>query len=87
MPKFEVWMEGYLATGMEGVPSGPDRIAIVEANSFEEACDIVGKRKKWSSLYEKETRSMWGCRLYPTLEEASDLLKGYKYRHPPTYSE
>lgn len=87
MTKFEVWMEGYLATGMEGVPSGPERIGVVEANSFQEACDMIGKSKKWAHLYDSERRAIWGCRLHETLEGALALFKDYKYQHPPTYGE
>jgi hypothetical protein len=87
MAKFEVWMEGFLVTGMEGVPSGPTRMGIVEANSFQEACDIIGKRPKNVNLYNSEKRSIWGCRLHETLEGASALFKDYKHQHPPTYSD
>jgi hypothetical protein len=78
---FEVWMEGCLATGMEGVPTNPQLIGTVEATSFQEACDIVGMRKKWKDLYESETRSIWGCRLYDSLEGAEQLFKNIRNRH------
>lgn len=78
MPKFEVWMEGYLATGMEGVPTNPEMLGTVEANSFQEACDIIGKSKKWANLYNSERRSIWGCRLFQTHEEACELFKNIK---------
>lgn len=34
MAKFEVWMEGYLATGMEGVPTNPEILGTVEQTLF-----------------------------------------------------
>lgn len=71
MARFEVWMEGYLATGMGGVPAPAQRLDVVEANSFQEACDIVGKREENVRLYNSEKRSIWGCRLFDNLNDAS----------------
>jgi hypothetical protein len=78
MAKFEVWMEGFLVTGMEGVPSNPVLLDTVEANSFQDACDIVGKYPKNISLYNSKKRSIWGCRLFQTPEEACALFKNIK---------
>ena len=36
--KYDIWREGYLATGMEGIPAKAQRLASnIEANSFIEA--------------------------------------------------
>ena len=74
MKEFGIWAEPYLCTGMEGVPSQPLRVARnVKANTFEEACDFICNdpiiQEGWGN-YDPVKRSLWGCKLYPTFEEA-----------------
>lgn len=38
MKKFEVWSQGFLCTGMEGIPSTAQFHGIYEAENFIEAC-------------------------------------------------
>lgn len=38
---FEVWSEGYLVTGMDGIPAKAEKMGQAEAETFEEACKIV----------------------------------------------
>ena len=75
--KYDIWAEGYLATGMEGIPAKAECFAKdVEADSFVEAV------RKWynsipnaESLYGKLTITSNGIpclytRLFPTETEA-----------------
>ncbi len=64
MEKFEVWQEGYQATGQRGEASF---LGETEANSFSEACDIICRE---DPNYNKERLSVWGCKLFPTEKEA-----------------
>ena len=74
MKKFNIWAEPYLVTGMEGIPSDPILVARnIEAETFEDACDIVGKDPvilKGFGSYDPVRRSLWGCKLYPSRAEA-----------------
>jgi hypothetical protein len=74
MDEFNIWVEPYLCTGMEGIPSQPLMVAEkVKANTFEEACDITGNnpeiQKGWG-YYNPVTKSLWGCKMHPSFEEA-----------------
>ena len=63
----EVWSEGYLATGMEGVPAGANFEGRVKAESFQEACDkILGHRDD----YNRDKLTLWGCRLFDNEQAA-----------------
>jgi hypothetical protein len=71
---FEVWMEGYVATGES---SGAHCLGTVEAENFDEACIKVAGEKSLDKTPEGELRrgrsgnySIWACNLYPTEQEA-----------------
>ncbi len=64
MTKWNIWEEGFAI--------GEDRatarfVAIVEAETFQEACDIQYKDNK---LYDPVRRTFWGCRLFDNEEDA-----------------
>ena len=61
MKKYEVWMEGYLCTGMEGQPSPATFVGTCEAESFREACVKLCSK---DPNFNKDTLSVWGCSLY-----------------------
>ena len=69
MQKYEVWSEGYRMNCEEGHACLE---GTYEANSFQEACDIMAHDKGYdkSGLYNKEHRSVWGCRLFDNEEDA-----------------
>lgn len=65
--KFQVWSEGYLATGMEGIPEKARMLAEVEADTFQAACDALCSDPEWQRLhgnYDPERCTVWGCRLF-----------------------
>lgn len=75
--KFEIWSEGYLATGMEGIPACARKLAEVDADSFREACDKVCSDKSWQERngdYNAERLTVWGCRLFDNEADARELF-------------
>jgi hypothetical protein len=57
--KYQVWMEGFLVTGMEGIPAQASLVGEADADSFQEACNIVCG---WMPDYDGSR--VWGCRLF-----------------------
>jgi hypothetical protein len=75
MKTFQVWVEGYQVTG----DSGTHRLAgTVEAETFQEACDIVfsdsTKSEYWRECYNSEKLKFWGCRLFDNATEAAEAF-------------
>lgn len=74
--EYEVWSEGYLCSGMEGIPATAQFHGKSRATSFKEACD------KWAetltpdskSCYDRDRLSFWGCRLYDNETDARKFL-------------
>ena len=66
MKEYEVWMEGYRATG----ESAPHRfIGKAEAETFKDACYIAVKNwcsseEDFKKYYNSENQSFWGCRCF-----------------------
>ena len=61
MTKYNVWMEGYLCTGMEGQPAPATFVGTCDAESFRTACiKLCGSDPNFN----EETLSVWGCSLY-----------------------
>lgn len=70
--RYDIWEEGFLVTGMEGVPQKAHQIASdIEAPSFVKACIKFCKGDK---LFNKKQLSIWGCRLFETHKEARKLF-------------
>ena len=63
MKDFEIWIEGYLCTGMEGKPSTAQFLGTEKANSFREAVLIYYVRNP-SRTFVPEKLEDWGCRLF-----------------------
>ena len=77
MKKFNLWTEGYLATGMEGIPAKATFWGEFQANSFKEAIQM------WKdtltdpysiSCVDVENKTFWGCRFY---DNESDARKAF----------
>lgn len=60
----EVWAEAFTAHGVRAVV----KLDSVEAESFEEACDLLSKRFRSEHWYDREKNTLYGCRLYPSEE-------------------
>lgn len=64
---YDVWMEGYAATGEYGTAQ---KLGSAKAASFKEACKIVATRQGMGELYSEATNTLWACKLHPTEEAA-----------------
>lgn len=58
MTEYEIWSEGYAASGDRG---GASLHGTATANSFAEACEIV---LSGDFNFNKEQLTYWGCRLF-----------------------
>lgn len=72
MKAYNVWMEGYAATG-EYAPD--EYMGTYEAKSFKEACvmamnDKFKYRSEIDKYYDKKHNTFWGCRFYEQLPDA-----------------
>jgi len=56
--KFEIWVEGFRATGQSGTAF---LYAIQEADTFNEACKIALAN---NSSFDENSLTYWGCRLF-----------------------
>jgi len=64
MKEYEVWEEGGLITG-NSAPAC--LLGTLTAGSFQEACDTLLEDDEF---YNSMSLSRWGCRLYPSEEQA-----------------
>ena len=66
MQYFDVWMEGYSATGQ----SAPHQfLGKVKAETFKDACYIAVKKwckneKDFERYYDADKQAFWGCRCF-----------------------
>ena len=72
--KYEIWVEGYAATGSYGEAQ---KIGEAEADSFDEAVQIIDEEIKhdgrdFGELRHEKTGhwSFWGCRLFDNENDA-----------------
>lgn len=59
MNHYEVWCEGFAATG-ESAPAR--KMGEIDAATFQEACDYI---LSGDPYYNPTTLTHWGCRLFP----------------------
>lgn len=78
MQKFEVWSEGYAATGQSG---NAQRLTIGnedtlwEGESFQKACENALRTLEWDmSYYDKKRNTYWACRFF---ENEVDARKSF----------
>lgn len=72
MKEWEIWSEGYLVSGMEGIPATAQLEGKFHAETFSDAC------KKWAeTLPVKEQKlfnpvylTFWGCKLFDNEADA-----------------
>jgi len=68
---YNIWMEGFLCTGMEGTPAPASFVGQAEGNTFKEAVVNWYKNHPDRLLnFNEEHLTDWGCRLYPSEGEA-----------------
>ena len=70
---YQIWVEGYLATGMEGIPEKAQQVGAVEADNFQDACDKLCSpqelQDKWG-YYSSDRKTLWGCKLFDNEQDA-----------------
>jgi hypothetical protein len=67
MPTFKIYSEGYVITGNR---QGAYYVGESQGESFQEACENYYSNRTEGHDYDKKTNSLWGCKLFETLEEA-----------------
>ena len=71
MPEFEIWMEGYEATGNSAHASYEGSF---EAKSFRAACKMWANEKPDRLKYfDAKDLDYWGCRLFDNEDDARKL--------------
>ena len=75
--KYDIWIEGYLTTGMEGIPAKARCLATgAEGDSFWDAVSkwynsIPDVKHKYGELsFKGNDIALWGCRLFDNEEDA-----------------
>lgn len=58
---YEIWMEGYAATGQS---SQAHRVGSYPGTDFYDACKAAARDKQWASYYNPQQNTYWGCRLF-----------------------
>jgi hypothetical protein len=59
MRTFQIWSEGYRATGQNATAN---RHGVMTGENFREACLNFFKENKY---YDAQKNTYWGCRLFP----------------------
>ncbi len=67
MSHFQVWAEGYQATGNS---SRAQLLGSATAETFQGACDIVMRKDGLREYYDPKRLSFWGCRLFDNEADA-----------------
>lgn len=81
MKIFEIWSEGYLCTGMEGIPSKAYKHGEIQGKTFKEACiNLAKENSSFAQYFKLENMTHWGCRLFDNKEEASEFTNEYNKR-------
>ncbi len=77
MPSFEIWSEGFLMSGMEGVPAKAQLLGVVEADTFRAACIKLCSTIKFQELhgnFDPIRLTVWACKLYDNEHAARKLF-------------
>lgn len=78
--EYQIWSEGFLITGMEGVPAKAKLCGTGKGETFQEACDIFFNNRNHKNYaenkkyYNSKYLTYWGCRLF---EKESDARKSF----------
>jgi len=69
MPRWEVWVEGWAASGEQHATA--QLLGMTDAGTFQEACAAMLKATGSDiRLYNPERNSYWGCRLFDNEQAA-----------------
>ena len=68
---YDIWSEGYLCTGCEGIPVKAKYHGKFHGKDFREACKTWAKSNGEDyRFYNEDRNSYWGCRLFDNEKEA-----------------
>lgn len=68
MAVYEIWSEGYVATGESG---GATMHGTISGDSFPDACSRYAKANpEFAKYFDAERLTYWGCRLFDSQDEA-----------------
>jgi hypothetical protein len=73
MKAYEIWSEGYLCTGMDGIPEKATFHGIYYGKNFIEACNSWAKEKKERKKYFRIIDGIpvyWGCTMFDNEKDA-----------------
>ena len=69
METYNIWSEGYRATGGYGKHH---LLGTSKGNTFKGAViSWINSHPNFKDLFDEDSLTIWGCRLYPTEEEAA----------------
>lgn len=71
--KYDIWMQGYCCSGMEGIPAKAEFLSSVEAHTFQEAVDYFFYNTDHDyelSEYDSESLRHWGCKIFDNEADA-----------------
>lgn len=77
MKTYQIWAEGYLATGMEGKPQRAYMMGTAKGATFEEACVNFMKSNpeyEGGKYYVASSNRYWGCKLFDNEADARKLF-------------
>ena len=76
MPKYQVWVEGFAATGESGKAFqliSPEGVSEWEGETFKDACQTAMKALGWNfKSYSEERNSYWACRFFDNEADARE---------------
>lgn len=64
---YDVWSEGYLVTGMEGIPEPAKLHGTCYAEDFQKACEKIFNG---NDFFNRINLTYWGCKLFDNEEDA-----------------
>lgn len=67
MSIYQVWSEGYAATGNSG---SAELLGEVEAGDFASACSVLFEGSERAKYFDKQQLTYWGCRLFDNEQDA-----------------
>lgn len=65
--KYQIWSEGYEATGNSGCA---ELMGEVEAGDFTSACSALFEGTEHEKYFDKQRLTYWGCRLFDNEQSA-----------------
>lgn len=77
MKTWEIWAEGYLATGMDGIPARASLMGRSKGETFLDACSQLFKANPkfdGTYYYDAKRNTYWGCRLFDNEADARKLF-------------